>query len=321
MNISILGAGVWGRAVGKLVADRGHTVSLLHHTARDWNDVAEQILPTPGSECPPPSEACTSPAGPMDFLMLGLPVQHIRETIRRLAPPGVPVLGLSKGLEIRSGKRVSELVTELWGEARVGALSGPTFATEIQRGQPAACVVAAENEALAEAFQDLLHQPSFRTYRSTDLTGVELGGALKNVYAIACGACAGLDLGENCQAALFTRCLAEMTRLGVHSGGRAETFAGLSGVGDLHLTGMSQQSRNHRVGRLLAAGHTLNEALARLGGVAEGVPTTRSAYENELIPADAKPIVTEVYRILYEGKNLADAVRDLLGRSMKKEVY
>ncbi|HSI84975.1 MAG: NAD(P)H-dependent glycerol-3-phosphate dehydrogenase [Candidatus Methylacidiphilales bacterium] len=370
LRISVLGAGVWGRAVGTLAARRGHIVSLLHHTASGWGDIAEQL---PTGESQADTDTCESDyssegaaarlamageqsSGPgpgghvrrtMDYLLLALPVQHIRETLRHLPAPGAPVLGLSKGLEVRTGMRVSEVITQIWGERRVGALSGPTFATEIQRGMPAACVVAAEDETLAEAFQDLLHQPSFRTYRSTDLKGVELGGALKNVYAIACGVCAGLDLGESCQAALFTRCLAEMTRLGVNSGARAETFAGLSGVGDLHLTGMSQQSRNHRVGRLLATvtadagseskGETspkdstaltsetylpaLQKVLAQLGGVAEGVPTTKSAYLNPLIPADSKPIVTEVYRLLYEGKDPRKAVRDLLGRSMKKEVY
>ena len=295
MNIVVLGQGAWGRAVGQLAEKRGHAVTFLHHATTDW------------------------PATTPDHVMLALPVQHVRETLQRFRPPGVPVLSLSKGLEITTGQRVSQIVTEVWNEPRVAALSGPTFASEIAAGLPAICTIAAEDEALARQFQNILHQPSFRTYCSTDLIGVELGGALKNVYAIAGGACHGLKLGQNSLAGLITRCLAEMTRIGVQAGARAETFAGLSGMGDLMLTATSEQSRNFRCGHLLAQGFSLEEILPKLEGVCEGVPTTLSVHRNNSIPPDSKPIVTQLHAVLYEGKSPKDAVRHLLGRAARDE--
>jgi glycerol-3-phosphate dehydrogenase (NAD(P)+) len=237
MTIIVLGHGAWGSAMGRLAEKLGHRVHFVSHADSAWPD------------------------GRPDYVLLALPVQHVRETLSRLPAPGVPVLSLSKGLEITSGHRVSEIVTEVWGETRVGALSGPTFAAEIAAGQPATCVIAAPTDELAQEFQAILHQGSFRTYRSTDLIGVELGGALKNIYAIAGGACHGLKLGQSSLAGLITRCLAEMTRIGVQAGARAETFAGLSGMGDLILTATSKQSRNFRFGTLLAQGLSMDEIL------------------------------------------------------------
>jgi glycerol-3-phosphate dehydrogenase (NAD(P)+) len=295
MTIIILGRGAWGTVMGRLAGQLGHKVVLVAHEETSW------------------------PEARADHLLLALPVQHVRETLQRLPPPGVPVLSLSKGLEISTGQRVSEIVTEVWGETRVGALSGPTFAAEIAAGQPATCTIAAKDEDLAREFQSILHQPSFRTYRSSDLIGVELGGALKNVYAIAGGACHGLQLGQNCLAGLITRCLAEMTRIGVQAGARAETFAGLSGIGDLILTATSPQSRNFRFGTLLAQGRTMDEILPQLGGVCEGVPTTRAVYLNASISAEAKPIVTQLHGVLYEGVSPREAVKNLLGRAARDE--
>ena len=295
MNVLILGHGAWGKAIGKLIGQLGHHVDFLSHSENVW------------------------PATRPDYVLLALPVQHIRETLERLPSPGVPVLSLSKGLEINTGARVSQVVTEVWNESRVGALSGPTFASEIAVGLPATCTIAAQTDALAREFQAILHQPSFRTYRSSDLIGVELGGALKNIYAIAAGTCHGLKLGHNSLAGLITRCLAEMTRIGVQAGARAETFAGLSGMGDLMLTATSEQSRNFRFGNLLAQGLTADEILPKLGGVCEGLPTTRSVYLNTTIPSDSKPIVTQLHAVLYESVPPIDAVKNLLGRAARDE--
>jgi glycerol-3-phosphate dehydrogenase (NAD(P)+) len=295
MKIVILGRGAWGSAIGGLAQRLGHEVGFVSHGETAW------------------------PEGRPNYVLLALPVQHVRETLARLAAPGVPVLSLSKGLEVATGRRVSEIVTEVWGEERVGALSGPTFAAEIEAGQPATCTVAAARDDLAREFQAILHQPSFRIYRSTDLLGVELGGALKNIYAIAGGACQGLKLGQSSLAGLLTRCLAEMTRLGVHAGARAETFAGLSGMGDLILTATSGQSRNFRFGTMLAQGLSREEILPRLGGVCEGVPTTRSVFLNHAIPPEDKPIVTQLHGVLYEGVPPSEAVRNLLGRAARDE--
>ena len=295
MNIFILGRGAWGGAIGEVVGRLQHQVVFVGHGDRAW------------------------PAVKPDYILVALPVQHVRETLEHLPPPGVPVLSLSKGLEIKTGGRVSQIVAEVWNEPRVAVLSGPTFASEIAAGLPAICTIAAQDEQLAKEFQAVFHQPSFRTYSSGDLVGVELGGALKNIYAIAGGACHGLKLGQNALAGLLTRCLAEMTRIGVHGGAKAETFAGLSGIGDLMLTATSEQSRNFRFGSLLARGLAVEEILPQLGGVCEGLPTTLSVHLNSAIPADSKPIVTQLHAVLYEGMPPGKAVKNLLSRAARDE--
>ena len=295
MNIVILGHGAWGGAIGGVVERLQHKGIFVGHADPAW------------------------PATQPDYVLVALPVQHVRETLERLPPPRVPVLSLSKGLEIKTGERVCQIITEVWNEPRVAALSGPTFASEIAAGLPAICTIAAQDEQLAKEFQAILHQPSFRTYSSGDLVGVELGGALKNIYAIAGGACHGLKLGQNSLAGLLTRCLAEMTRIGIHAGAKAETFAGLSGIGDLMLTATSEQSRNFRFGSLLAQGLTVEEILPRLGGVCEGLPTARAVHLNSAIPADSKPIVTQLHAVLYEGMSPGKAVKNLLGRAARDE--
>jgi glycerol-3-phosphate dehydrogenase (NAD(P)+) len=295
MNIIILGRGAWGKALGGVIGRLGHQITFVGHDDPVWPEVKP------------------------DYVLLALPVQNVRETLMRFPSPGVPVLSTSKGLEITTGDRVSQIIKSVWNEPRVAALSGPTFASEIVAGLPAICTIAAQDEELAKQFQAILHQPSFRTYRSGDLVGVELGGALKNIYAIAGGACHGLKLGQNSLAGLLTRCLAEMTRIGVHAGAKAETFAGLSGIGDLMLTATSEQSRNFRFGSLLAQGLTVEEILPKLGGICEGLPTTRSVHLNSAIPADSKPIVTQLHAVLYEGVPPAKAVKNLLSRAARDE--
>lgn len=295
MTIIILGQGAWGRAIGQVAQRLKHEVHYASHADAKW------------------------PGAKPDYVLIALPVQHVRETLEKFPHLGVPVLSLSKGLEIKTGERVSQIITDVWKEPRVAALSGPTFASEITAGLPATCTIAAQEEELAEEFQAVLHQSSFRTYRSSDLVGVELGGALKNIYAIAGGACHGLKLGQNSLAGLLTRCLAEMTRIGVQAGAKAETFAGLSGIGDLMLTATSEQSRNFRMGALLGQGYTVEQILPKLGGVCEGFPTTKAVHLNDAIPADSKPIVTQLHAVLYEGVPPITAVKNLLGRAPKGE--
>lgn len=295
MNIVILGRGAWGSAIGRICEQLEHRVTLVAHNESAW------------------------PAVKPDYVLIALPVQHVRETLARFPAPGVPVLSLCKGLEISTGERVSQIITEAWNEPRVAALSGPTFASEIAAGLPAICTIAAEDENVAKQFQAIFHQPSFRIYTSGDLIGVELGGALKNIYAIAGGACHGLNLGQNALAGLLTRCLAEMTRIGVNAGAKAETFAGLSGIGDLMLTATSVLSRNFRFGQMLAQGMKVDDILPKLGGVCEGLPTTRSVYLNSSIPTDSKPIVTHLHAVLYEGMPIDKAVKGLLGRAARDE--
>ncbi|VVM06895.1 glycerol-3-phosphate dehydrogenase (NAD(P)+) [Methylacidimicrobium cyclopophantes] len=293
-SVCILGEGRWGRAAGAILTENGHTTFFVHHTLTAWPRRFE-------------------------LLCLAIPVQHIRETLRRLPAPAVPVLSLGKGLEIRTGFRVTEIVRDVWGTDRLAALSGPNFAAEIQQGLPAATVAASQDEALAARVQQLFHNRRFRVYRSSDLAGVEIGGALKNVYGIAGGLCTGLELGENASASLLTRCLAEMTRLGLRLGGRAETFAGLSGLGDLILTARSRQSRNFLLGYHLARGISLKEALARIGSVVEGVPTAASVRDNLAVADIKKPVADEIYRILFEGKAIRRSMLDLLEREAAPE--
>ena len=295
MKIMIIGQGAWGRAIGDVATRLQHEVVFASHADKRW------------------------PASNVDYLIVALPAQHVRETLEHFRPLGVPVLSLSKGLEIKTGHRISQVISEVWDESRVAALSGPTFAGEIAAGLPAICTIAADDEELAKQFQTVLHQPNFRTYRSTDIIGVELGGALKNIYAIAGGICHGLKLGENSLAGLLTRCLAEMARIGVHAGAKAETFAGLSGIGDLMLTATSSQSRNFRFGTMLAQGLSPEEILPKLGGVCEGMPTALSVHLNSAIPTDSKPIVTQLHAVLYEGVSPGVAVKNLLGRAARDE--
>jgi glycerol-3-phosphate dehydrogenase (NAD(P)+) len=295
MTICILGEGQWGRAIGALLKEKGYGVVFAHHTQRDW----------------PPS---------CDFIFLALPVQHIRETLLHFPAPECPILCLAKGLELPEALRVSEVLREIWHpDLPVGALSGPNFACEIGRGLPAAAVVAAENQELCQRFQALLHCHRYRVYCSTDLVGVEVAGALKNVYAIAGGLCAGLGLGDNALASLLTRSLAEMSRLGRQLGAQRATFWGLAGVGDLLLTATSDQSRNRRLGKLLAQGVPLAAALERIGSVVEGYPTAKSVYGAARFQGVRKPIATEVYRILYEGKPPKEALAHLVEREPRWE--
>ncbi|MDD4932107.1 MAG: NAD(P)-dependent glycerol-3-phosphate dehydrogenase [Methylacidiphilaceae bacterium] len=294
-RVCLLGEGRWGKAAGTILSENGHQTFFVHHTQADWPRA-------------------------FDLLCLAIPVQHVRETLRRLPPPPVPVVSLGKGLEIDTGFRVSQIVRDVWGNEAVAALSGPNFAAEILQGLPAATVAASQDEALATRVQQIFHNRRFRVYRSADIIGVEIGGAMKNVYGIAGGLCAGLELGENASASLLPRSLAEMSRLGLCLGGRSETFAGLSGLGDLILTARSRQSRNFLLGYHLARGVSLKEALGMARGVVEGVPTTASVHKNPLFRDIKKPLAEEIYRILFEGKEIRRSLLDLLEREAAPEL-
>lgn len=293
-TITILGAGAWGTCIARLLENKGHRVILRHH--EDLSAWAKH-----------------------DAFMIAIPVQFIRETISKLAPVEVPICSLSKGIEISTGKRTSEILHEVWHCGPVAVLSGPNLAHEIQQQLPAATTLAADEEAAAITWQEILHQPLFRIYRCKDIKGVELGGALKNIYAIAGGICRGLGLGENALAALLTRSSAEMMRIGTLLGGQSETFRGMSGVGDLFLTATSRYSRNAKVGELLVTGKPLQDILTSIGGVAEGVPTAKAIYLDPRLKNCKKPIANEIYAMLYENKPVKTAVEDLLDRVPAEE--
>jgi glycerol-3-phosphate dehydrogenase (NAD(P)+) len=257
-------------------------------------------------------------------VILAVPAQTVRALARLLVPilPGqIPVVNAAKGLEVASCLRLSEvLAAELGVDRQVAAISGPNLAPEIARGLPAAATLACADLAVAERLQATLATSTYRLYASTDLVGVELGGSVKNVIAIAAGICDGLGLGDNAAAAIVTRGLAEISRLGVAAGARPLTFAGLSGLGDLVATCGSRLSRNHRVGVALARGEPLARIEAELSMVAEGVPTARALRTLAARYGVEMPISAQVHSVLFEGKAAPQAVDELMSRAMAREV-
>ena len=296
MQNTILGKGVWGLAIGQVLQERGHTVS--------WLEKGESNIPAK-----------------TDLLWVALPTQAVHECCMKLRgwKSGVPVISLSKGIEVSTGKRVSEIVAAFFPQSPLAALSGPSLAGEVMKKIPTALVVASQNKDLATSVQNELHGPGLRVYRSHDLIGVEWGGALKNVYALAAGMCAGLGLGENSLAGLTTRSLREMTRVAVHFGAEEATLQGLSGVGDLILTSYSRASRNRRVGERLGAGDSLAQALASVEGVCEGVPTTEALHPILLKRSIDAPIAQELFQVIRGSKSPRDALTALLDRGSKLE--
>ncbi|MDR1304044.1 MAG: NAD(P)H-dependent glycerol-3-phosphate dehydrogenase [Verrucomicrobiales bacterium] len=295
-NITIIGAGAWGSAFGKALRLNGHAVRFL--------DIGDTAWPADG---------------PGDCVILAVPCQAVRKVLNLYPSPSAPVFSLIKGIELSTHQLVSEIVREVWRKDDVGAVSGPSLAAEVQAGVPTVVVVAAASEPLAVTMQKIVHGKVFRAYRSTDLTGVELGGALKNVYALAGGICQGLRLGENTMAALMTRALAEMARIAAAKGARAATIYGLSGMGDLLLTAYSPESRNHKVGEALGRGRELPEILRNLAGTAEGVPTVKALHELAQGQKINAPIVSELYQILYCRKPPAQGLRTLMQRKAELE--
>ncbi|MEN9974881.1 MAG: hypothetical protein RLZZ282_887, partial [Verrucomicrobiota bacterium] len=256
--------------------------------------------------------------------IFAVPTVAIRSEAEKLAAlglsPDTPLLSCAKGIERNTGERLSEILRDVFPTNPIGILTGPNHAEEIAQNLVTCAVIASDNTPLAEALQDLFTLPHFRVYTSDDVAGVELGGAVKNVYALAAGMAHGLGLGDNAVAALVTRALAEMTRLGVALGGQHETFSGLSGVGDLIVTCFSEHSRNHRVGLALGTGQSLEDAVAALGMVAEGVPNTLSIYDAARKSGVRTPILDAVFSVLYENKPAALAMRELLDRDPRPEI-
>ena len=326
MNIAILGAGAWGTALA-IALSRRHAVALWARDARQAQAIAkarrnERYLP----ECPIPAavavhselQAAVSGAG---LLIVATPVAALGDVASRLAglANDAPLVCACKGFEPDSSRLPHEVLAAV-RPGPAGALSGPSFAQEVARGLPTALTLAAADASFARATAKLLHQSTLRVYYSDDLLGVEIGGAVKNVMAIATGICEGLGLGLNARAALITRGLAEITRLGTRLGGRAETFMGLAGAGDLILTCTGELSRNRRVGMQLASGKTLPETLAHLGHVAEGVHSAREVARIAARHSVDMPITQAVCAVLFEGLSPQAAVQNLLARDPKAEL-
>ena len=258
-----------------------------------------------------------------DVVIFAVPTSATRAAAGALAAAGlpghIPLLSCAKGIALETGERMSEILHTVFPQNPVAVLSGPNHAEEIARGMATCAVIGSADANLACRLQELFTLPHFRSYTSEDVAGLEFGGAIKNIYAIAAGMAHGLGLGDNAVAALVTRALAEMTRLGTALGAQPETFAGLSGVGDLVVTCFSEHSRNHRVGLAMGRGDSLEAAVAALGMVAEGVPNTRSIFQLARRNHVRTPIIDAVYRILYDGKPAAVAMRELLNRDPRPE--
>lgn len=330
MNITVLGAGAWGTALAISLSGR-HAVTL-------WGRDAAQMAAMADSRCNqdylpdvelPAALALTHEfdralAG-AELVLVVVPVSGLRATLQRLVsvlPEPVPVVWACKGFEQGSALLPHQVVQEtLPAEFPYAVLSGPSFALEVARGLPTALTLASPDDEQARLLAQALHHARLRVYSSTDVVGVEVGGAVKNVLAIASGISDGMGFGYNARAALITRGLAEMTRLGLKLGGRAETLGGLSGAGDLILTCTGDLSRNRKVGMLLAQQHALPDILQKLGHVAEGVYTVREVHRLAQRVQVEMPICAAVHDVLYEGLPAAKAVEALLGRSPQDEFH
>jgi len=254
-----------------------------------------------------------------EVVVLAVPSKAFRTVAEQLPSFGGAIVSVTKGIEYGTGLTMSGILQQTAPKATVAALSGPSLAIEVARDIPTAVVVAASEMETASRMQALFHRPAFRVYTSLDVMGVELGGALKNVIAIAAGVCDGLGFGDNSKAALITRAIVEIRRLGVASGARSETFGGLSGLGDLTVTCFSRLSRNREFGERLGRGEKVEQILSSRWTVAEGYHTARAAYQLGQRLKIETPIVDEVYAMLYEAKNAGRAVHDLIARDSKVE--
>ncbi len=341
MRIAVLGAGAWGTAVA-IHAARRHQVLLYSRSADHVRSMVaaranERYLP--GVPLPDALQLTDSlpaianwlaPHGGADapsagLLIVGTSVAGFRPSLEALRAaagdlaPAVPLIWLCKGLERLTGALPHQVVAQAWPQVRGGVLSGPSFAQEVAAGLPVALTVAGRDEAVGHAALQALHHGAARIYRSDDIVGVEVGGALKNVMAIAAGICDGLALGHNARAALITRGLAEIARYGTALGARAETFMGLTGLGDLVLTCTGDLSRNRRVGLALAAGRSLDQALADLGHVAEGVSCTTEVVRQAALAGIDVPIAAAVQAVMAGQLSARAAVLSLLAREPRRE--
>lgn len=327
-KISVIGAGSWGTALAVLLAKAGHSAvmwSAFEDEIRMINEKREHLHKLPeifipeGVLCTGDLEECISDA---QVLVMVVPSQITRKIARDISKhikDGTIIVSCSKGLEEVTGLRMSEVLKQEIPKAQTVVLSGPSHAEEVAKDIPTAVVAASDHIKAAEFIQDVFMTPKFRVYTNSDVVGVELGGALKNVIALCAGISDGLGFGDNTKAALMTRGIAEMSRLGASMGANPQTFAGLTGVGDLIVTCTSMHSRNRRAGILIGQGKTLKEAMDEVKMVVEGVTTTKAAYELANKKGVTMPITFEAYEVLFNGKNAKLAVSDLMMRNKKNE--
>jgi glycerol-3-phosphate dehydrogenase (NAD(P)+) len=327
-RIAIIGAGGWGTALAALWAKQEKKITLWGHnperverikaTRENPDYLADAKL---SSSITVTSDlAVCAEADLVVFVTPSTALREIAQKLRGIVSSGDAIfLSCTKGIEHGKGLRMSEILGEAFPGHRIAVLSGPNLAIEVSRGLPTATVIGCRQSDVAKLLQQHLGSSRFRIYTSEEVTGIELGGALKNIFAIAAGVSDGFGLGDNSKSALVTRSLAELLRLGTAMGGKPTTFYGLSGAGDLIATCFSGHSRNRRVGERLGRGQSLGEVVSTMKTVAEGIPTTKSAFECARRLGIETPIIDEVYAVLYEGKSPPQALQDLLERDQKAE--
>ena len=326
-KIGIIGSGTWGTAIGILLSNNGHEVTL-------WSAIPEEIEELKQSRRHPNLPEAELPEGirftadlaeameEKDLLVMAVPSVFVRQTAKKMNPlcrDGQLIVNVSKGLEEETLSTMSMILEEELPMAEVAVLSGPSHAEEVSRGLPTTCVAGAHKRSVAEFVQGIFMSEVFRVYTSPDVLGIELGGALKNVIALAAGMADGLGYGDNTKAALITRGIAEISRLGIDMGGRMETFAGLTGIGDLIVTCASMHSRNRRAGILIGQGRTMEEAMAEVKMVVEGVYSARAALALSQQYEVSMPIVEQVNAILFGGMPAKEAVLELMLRDKRIE--
>jgi len=327
LNIGLLGGGSWGTTVASLTAKNSKTILWARNpkTVDEINThhTNEKYLPNAKlTSSLRASNSIQETVENADVIVMGVPAQVFRKVLEEAKPfirPWVPIINLAKGLEISTKMRMTEIIEELMPGHPAGVLTGPNLAKEIHFGKSAAAVIAMVDDTIAKSLQSVFSSGLFRVYTNNDVIGCELGGALKNIMAIATGMGDGANAGDNTRAAIITRGLAELTRLGVAMGGKSRTFAGLAGMGDLVATCSSSKSRNHHVGFQLGQGKSLEQIIEDMSEVAEGVKTAKVVMELAKAYNVDMPISTEVYKVLYEDNTVNDAFRGLLRREIGSE--
>ena len=323
-KVSVIGAGSWGTALSILLANKGIEVNLWAYEEEVFNQInttRQNKRYLPNITLPSNIQVFNDKEQTIrgtDLVVLAVSSQAVRSVasdICSFIPQDGIVVNVAKGLEVKSLKRLSQVIEEEIPHCKIAVLSGPSHAEEVSRGVPTAVVSAAKEQGVSEFVQDVFMSPNFRVYTNSDIIGVEMGGALKNIIALAAGVSDGLGYGDNTRAALTTRGIVEITRLGQAMGALPSTFAGLTGIGDLIVTCTSMHSRNRRAGILIGQGKTLDEALNTVGMAVEGVKTCHAAYELAKRLDVEMPITEQLYYVLFEGKSAEEAVEDLMLRS------
>lgn len=329
IKISVLGDGGWGTALALLLTGKGHDVTLwgaFPEYTKVLRERRENVKFLKGFSLPPGldlSSDLDASVAKSEILVFAIPSQFLRNVIYKIKADVLRdriLVSVAKGIERKTLLRPSQIIAQQAHSAAIAVLSGPSHAEEVAQGVPTCVVAASNSREVARRVQSTFMDTRFRVYTSDDVTGVELGGALKNIIAIAAGICDGLKFGSNAKAALLSRGLFEITRLGIHMGANPNTFFGLSGMGDLVTTCISEYGRNRRVGELIGQGKKLSEILAGMEMVAEGVETTRSAVELAQKYNVEMPITAEIHKVLFEDKNPVEAVDSLMMRDAKMEI-